>query len=324
MYNKFIKKDGEVLLDLTDDSISASDLLQGVTAHDKSGEVVEGSIPIKTSEDLTVNGAMVTVPKGYYAGSVTKSVATASQATPSITVDSNGLITATATQYAGYVASGTKSATKQLTAQAAKTITPSKSTQTAVASGVYTTGAVTVGAIPSNYIIPSGTKTITANGTHDVKNYASATVNVAGEDVTSETNAYTTKLATLETAITALETELQGKASGGSGSGGSVETCTITINGIESYMAILTVGATRCVDGAIAPYYYSHNTNSLYTLTIENVVCDSILYINGLNEGNTHGQAFNVDGGCSMLDDKFIQAPSESNALGTVRITPLA
>ena len=34
-----------------------------------------------------------------------------------------------------------------------------------------------------------------------------------GEDVTDETNAYTTKLATLETAIVALETELQGKVS---------------------------------------------------------------------------------------------------------------
>lgn len=48
----------------------------------------------------------------------------------------------------------------------------------------------------------------------------------SGEDVTEETNAYTTKLASLETAITALETELEGKAS--SGSGGGVETCTVT------------------------------------------------------------------------------------------------
>lgn len=39
---------------------------------------------------------------------------TATQATPSISVNSSGLITASATQSAGYVASGTKSATKQL------------------------------------------------------------------------------------------------------------------------------------------------------------------------------------------------------------------
>ena len=66
------------------------------------------------------------------------------QATPTITVSSKGLITASATQTEGYVAAGTKSATKQLTTQAAKTVTPSTSNQTAVASGRYTTGAVTV------------------------------------------------------------------------------------------------------------------------------------------------------------------------------------
>lgn len=66
------------------------------------------------------------------------------QATPSITVSSTGLITASATQTEGYVVAGTKSATQQLATQAAKTVTPSTSNQTAVASGKYTTGAVTV------------------------------------------------------------------------------------------------------------------------------------------------------------------------------------
>lgn len=50
----------------------------------------------------------------------------------------------------------------------------------------------------------------------------------SGEDVTEETNAYTTKLASLETAVAALETELEGKASGGSSSGVEVEVITIT------------------------------------------------------------------------------------------------
>ena len=62
--------------------------------------------------------------------------------------------------------------------QAAKTITPTTSSQTAVASGVYTTGAITVAAIPSSYIIPSGTLSITTNGTKDVTSYASVSVNV--------------------------------------------------------------------------------------------------------------------------------------------------
>ena len=99
------------------------------------------------------------------------------QATPEIEVDSNGLITATA---------GTKSSTYQLAFQPAKTITPSATSQVAVSSGYYTGGNITVGAIPSNYIIPSGTLNITTSGTHDVKNYASATVAVTGGGVSEE------------------------------------------------------------------------------------------------------------------------------------------
>lgn len=69
---------------------------------------------------------------------------TVEQATPTISVSSAGLITASATQTEGFVVGGTKSATKQLSTQAAATITPGTSNKTAVASGKYTTGAVTV------------------------------------------------------------------------------------------------------------------------------------------------------------------------------------
>ena len=66
------------------------------------------------------------------------------QATPSISVSSGGLITAKTEQEKGYVPGGTKSSTKQLPTQAAKTVTPTTTNQTAVASGRYTTGDVDV------------------------------------------------------------------------------------------------------------------------------------------------------------------------------------
>jgi hypothetical protein len=70
---------------------------------------------------------------------------TVAQATPAITVNqTTGLITATATQTAGYVPAGTKSATHQLAFQPAKTITPGTANQTAVAANTYVGGAVTV------------------------------------------------------------------------------------------------------------------------------------------------------------------------------------
>lgn len=50
------------------------------------------------------------------------------------------------------------------------------------------------------------------------------------EDVTDETNEYTAKLETLESAISALETELEGKASGGM----SVDTCVVTVENYHS------------------------------------------------------------------------------------------
>ena len=221
---------------------------------------------------------------------------TATQATPSISVSSAGLITASATQTAGYVSAGTKSATKQLTVQAAKTVTPTTSEQTAVASGVYTTGAIKVGAIPSSYVQPSGTKTITENGTYDVKNYASATVNVA---------------------------------SSGGGSGGSVETCTMTI---EPYQwggdeDIIFTTATVVNNGAVTTYQFSPSSLYMEVLTIENVLCGSTVTI-GLGIYNVHNPYVEVGGGATLIgtyltNDKrivyaVVQAPTTQGAIGTV------
>ena len=166
---------------------SASDLLSGKQLIDSEGNIVEGTIVTKTASNLTASGATVTVPAGYYASQTTKSVATATQATPSITINASGLITATATQTAGYVAAGTKSATSQLAFQAAKTITPTTADQVAVSSGYYTGGNITVAAIPSTYVKPSYTKTATTytptttNQTISAGTYCSGAQTIKGD-----------------------------------------------------------------------------------------------------------------------------------------------
>lgn len=59
-------------------------------------------IPEKGSADLIASGATVSVPAGNYKESVSKSVATTTQATPSISIDSAGKITATSSQEVYY------------------------------------------------------------------------------------------------------------------------------------------------------------------------------------------------------------------------------
>lgn len=64
-----------VLLDLTNDTVTADSMLKGVVAHDSNGDSITGSIETKTSANMTVNGNTVTAPAGYYASNQSKSVA---------------------------------------------------------------------------------------------------------------------------------------------------------------------------------------------------------------------------------------------------------
>lgn len=167
---------GVTQMDVTQKTVTASAMLSGTTALKNDGTDITGNIASKSSTDLTVSGATVTAPAGYYGSSASKSVASGSASTPATTITANpsisvnsstGVITAsvsgsksvTPTVSAGYVSSGTAgtitvsgSNTSQLSTQASKTVTPTEAEQTAVAAGKYTLGTVKVGAISSTYV----------------------------------------------------------------------------------------------------------------------------------------------------------------------------
>ena len=150
-----------VFVDTSDATLNnGNQMLDGYTSY-SDGVKYTGSIPSKSSSDLTVSGATVTVPAGNYASQATKSVANGSATAPatitgtsaSVSTGTNTLtlsksVNVTPTVSAGYVASGTAgnsnvSLTASVTTKGATTYTPGTSNQE-IASGTYLTGKITI------------------------------------------------------------------------------------------------------------------------------------------------------------------------------------
>lgn len=217
--------------------------------------------PVLQSKTVTPSTSQQSVtPDSGYDGldKVTvEAMPTATQATPAITVDNNGLITASAEQSAGYVAAGTKSATKQMTTQAAKTVTPGTADQTAVAAGVYTTGAVTV----------KGDANL--DGANIVEGKS-----IFGKTGTAEpASALADTLTTQDDLISQIMTALEGKTAGS----GGASTVSVTIKSSDNgyiywfdkdgnYEKYLGAGASKTVDvlsGILFAYAYSASSLTL-------------------------------------------------------------
>ena len=129
---------------------------------------------------ITVSGGSATTPTTSITANPTISV---NSSTGVITASVSGSKSITPTISSGYITSGTAgtvsvsgSNTSNLSTQAAATITPTKQSQTAVAAGKYTLGAVTVAAIPASYQdvssvdatasdVVSGKKIVNSSGT---------------------------------------------------------------------------------------------------------------------------------------------------------------
>ena len=157
-------------------------------------EAADGGI--NTNDATLTSGAqMLSGVTSYSNGKkYTGTIPTVTAPTPTVSVSAGGTITASVENPYGYQASNTtKTVTTNLSTQDAKIITPNDSTQIAVNSGVYTTGAITVAAVPTE------TKSITANGTFSPTSgsyFSSVTVNVPSEGATLQEKTVTPSEAT--------------------------------------------------------------------------------------------------------------------------------
>lgn len=201
-------------------TVTASELVSGSETKTANGtydvanlEEIVVNVPTgtaRTSSDLTVSGATVTVPAGLYSSQASASVASGTAGTPTAskgTVSNHSIaVTPSVTNTTGYITGGTKNGT-----------------------------AVTVSASE----LVSGTYTVDSSGTKDVTNYASASVPAGTAGTPSATKG---TVSNHQVSVTPSVTNTTGWITGGTKSGTAV---TVTASELASGNKAITDNGTN-------------------------------------------------------------------------------
>lgn len=167
------------LIDLTADTITAENVIEGYTFHAADGSTSEGSLTHLTNaeiDEITGNSGSSVVVEG-------------------LSVIANGTYTAPAGSAYSPVIVNVPTPAPSLQS---KSITPSTSQQTVQPdSGYDGLSQVTVNPIPSQYVVPSGNLAITENGKGiDVTDYATVSIDVpSGSSMNVQVAQSTTRVA---------------------------------------------------------------------------------------------------------------------------------
>ena len=131
------------------------------------------------------------------------------------------------------------------------------------------------------------------------------------------------KIASQDELIASIAAALEGKAAGG---GSGVDTCTVRFvsagrvqfNGLCLY--------TTCVDGNITHQSYTNNSSYTFDITLENVVCDSLVIFDWQEGISMFGIAIEGSSTASHIEEGYyynmnspcFKAPSEPNVICTI------
>jgi hypothetical protein len=228
---------------------------------------------------------------------ITGTMPDSTQGTISISVNTSGRVTASLTQTAGYVAEDTLRGATQLSTQAAKTVTPTKSSQTAVAKGRYTTGAVTVAAIPAQYITTTDATATAA----DMRSGKTGYVN--GSKVTGS-------IADFDGSY-----ECSGESSGGGSGGAGIETCSVEITAIDNFY----IGMCSYIgyeNDAFVVKATRYTTTQTTNISLSGVVCGTSIVL------TSSAYETVVDGGVTLVLSHsgtwVFYAPTAQGATATI------